>query len=227
MITGPNTHNQSIERLWRDVFDGVIGFYYELFSFMEENGILDPFNEVDIAALHFTFIPLINEKLDAWWQAWSKHRIRTIKTSPLRLWAAGQINCPLDLMSEDQLRNFGVEGILTDEEIDERPIITSPTDILTEIVLTQLNAEVPFESKPENYEINNFIKAREIVALFVWFFLVKETILSIFKAVEYICRQILTSSLPNKIEGTCSVTEKWNINQICFSQKLCFMPEPF
>ena len=70
-------------------------------------------------------------------------------------------------MSEDQLRNFGVEGILTDEEIDERPIITSPTDILTEIVLTQLNAEVPFESKPENYEINNFIKAREIVALFV------------------------------------------------------------
>ena len=85
MITGPNTHNQSIERLWRDVFDGVIGFYYELFSFMEENGILDPFNEVDIAALHFTFIPLINEKLDAWWQAWSKHRIRTIKTSPLRL----------------------------------------------------------------------------------------------------------------------------------------------
>ena len=165
MITGPNTHNQSIDRLWRDVFDGVIGFYYELFSFMEENGILDSFNEV--AALHFTFIPLINEKLDAWWQAWSKHRIRTIKTSPLRLWVAGQRNCPLDLMSEDQLRNFGVEGILTDEEIDERLIITSPTDILTEIVLTQLSAEVPFESKPENYGINNFIKAKEIIALFV------------------------------------------------------------
>ena len=57
------------------MFNGVIGFYYELFSFMEENGILDPFNEVDIAALHFTFIPLINEKLDAWRHAWSKHHI--------------------------------------------------------------------------------------------------------------------------------------------------------
>ena len=67
-------------------------------------------------------------------------------------------------MSEDQLRNF---GILTDDEIDERPIITSPTDILKEIVLTQLNAEVPFKSKPENYGINNFVKAKEIVALFV------------------------------------------------------------
>ena len=96
MITGPSTHNQRIERLWRDVFDGVIGFYYELFSFMEENAILDLFNEVDIAALHFTFIPLINEKLDVWRHAWSKHHVRTIKTSPLRLWVAGQINCPLD-----------------------------------------------------------------------------------------------------------------------------------
>ena len=75
MITGPSTHNQRIECLWRDVSDGVIGFYYKLFSFMEENGILDPFNEVDIAALHFTFIPLINEKLDAWRHAWSKHHI--------------------------------------------------------------------------------------------------------------------------------------------------------
>ena len=132
---------------------------------MEENGILDPFKEVDIAALHFTFIPLINEKLDAWRHAWSKHRIRTIKTSPLCLWVAGQINCPLDDMSEDQLRNFGVEGILTDEEVDMRPIITSPTDNLREIVLTQVNAEVPFESKPENYGINKFIKAKEILAL--------------------------------------------------------------
>ena len=83
------------------------------------------------------------------------------------LWVAGQINCPLDDMNKDQVRNSGVEGILTVEEVDERPIITSPTDILTEIVLTQLNADVPFESKPENYGINNFIEAKEIIALFV------------------------------------------------------------
>ena len=82
-------------------------------------------------------------------------------------WVAGQINCPLDDMNKDQVRNSRVEGILTVEEVDERPIITSPTDILTEIVLTQLNADVPFESKPENYGINNFIKAKEIIALFV------------------------------------------------------------
>ena len=85
MITGPSTHNQRIERLWRDVFDGVLALYYELFTFMEDNELLDPFNEIDIAALHYIFIPLINNKLDAWRHAWSKHRIQTIKTSPIRL----------------------------------------------------------------------------------------------------------------------------------------------
>ena len=45
-------------------------------------------------------------------------------------------------MSEDQLRNFVVEGIPADEEVDKRPIIISPTDnILIQIVLSQLNSQ--------------------------------------------------------------------------------------
>ena len=63
MITEPSTYNQKIERSWRDMFDGVIGFYYELLSLMEENAMLDPFNEVDKAAL--TFILIINDQYDS------------------------------------------------------------------------------------------------------------------------------------------------------------------
>ena len=111
MITGSGAHNRKI--------DSVIGLYYELFSFMEENAILDPFNEVDIAAFHYSSIPTINEKLEAWQHAQSKHCVQTIKSSPLHLWVAGPINCPLDDMSIDQLRTFEVEGILTNEEVDE------------------------------------------------------------------------------------------------------------
>ena len=36
---------------------------------MEENELLDPFNEIDIASLYYKFIPRMNNKLDAWQHA--------------------------------------------------------------------------------------------------------------------------------------------------------------
>ena len=44
MICGKSTHKQRIERLWRDVYNGVTGHYHELFSFMEDEEILDRYN---------------------------------------------------------------------------------------------------------------------------------------------------------------------------------------
>ena len=43
MLTGKSTHNQRIERLWRDVFESALALYYEIFTFMEDSAILDPF----------------------------------------------------------------------------------------------------------------------------------------------------------------------------------------
>lgn len=31
MLVGKSTHNQRIERLWRDIFEGVLSFFYDLF----------------------------------------------------------------------------------------------------------------------------------------------------------------------------------------------------
>ena len=96
---------------------------------MEDNELLDPFNEIDIAALHYIFIPLINNKLDAWGHAWWKHRIRTIKTSPTRLWVSGQIYSPTDDLTEDKVLNFGVEGLIAEnDQIDCWPTFCAPTD---------------------------------------------------------------------------------------------------
>ncbi len=35
-ITGQSTHNQRIERLWRDLFTGCISFFYSFFYFLED-----------------------------------------------------------------------------------------------------------------------------------------------------------------------------------------------
>ena len=36
LICGKSTHNQCIERLWRDVYNGVTGIYYELSTLMKK-----------------------------------------------------------------------------------------------------------------------------------------------------------------------------------------------
>ena len=75
MICGKSTHNQRIKRLWRNVYNGVTGLYHELFSFMEYEELLNVFNEINLTALHDIFLPVINDKSDAWRQEWSKHRM--------------------------------------------------------------------------------------------------------------------------------------------------------
>ena len=133
---------------------------------MEDNELLDLFNEIDIAALHYIFIPLINNRLDAWRHAWSKHRTRTIKTSPIRLWVSRQINSSTDDLTEDEVLDFRVESLIAeDDQIDRRPTFYAPTDqILTNHTVNQLDAAILFESRPSNYGIDNFIKAKEILS---------------------------------------------------------------
>lgn len=49
ILIGKITHNQRIERLWRDVFEGVLCFFYNLFYFMEDQGVLDALNVKQIS----------------------------------------------------------------------------------------------------------------------------------------------------------------------------------
>uniref|UniRef100_A0A3Q3FKJ3 Integrase catalytic domain-containing protein n=1 Tax=Kryptolebias marmoratus TaxID=37003 RepID=A0A3Q3FKJ3_KRYMA len=90
-ITGRSTHNQRIERLWRDVFGAVLDLFYTTFCYLETEGLLQTDNEVHLYALHWTFLPQINRHLQFFMDGWNNHRLRTERNqSPLLLWSQNQ-----------------------------------------------------------------------------------------------------------------------------------------
>ena len=77
---------------WRDVFTGLISFFYYFFYFLEESGLLHIEEELDSCALQFAFLGIIQEKLDCFRLGWSHHSMRTENNkTPMQLWVSGLI----------------------------------------------------------------------------------------------------------------------------------------
>lgn len=46
-LVGRSVHNQGIERMWRDVFADVLHLFHDLFTAMEDIGILSIMDDID------------------------------------------------------------------------------------------------------------------------------------------------------------------------------------
>lgn len=125
MITGSSVHNQRIERLWRDMHRCVTVLFYKLFYFLEQYDMLDPLNDEHLYALHYVYLPRINQALDKFRHGWNSHPIRTAHNkSPHQIFTAGALLLQhsnltaLDFFDTVDV-TYGVdddEGLVPDEE---------------------------------------------------------------------------------------------------------------
>ena len=90
VVTGSSTHNERIERLWRDVFRCVGVLFYNTFRKLEEDNHLDCLNEVDLFCLHWVFTPRINAALESFVESWNNHPVSTARNrTPNQLFIQG------------------------------------------------------------------------------------------------------------------------------------------
>ncbi len=109
-ITGQSTHNQRIERLWRDVHRCVTQLYYRLFYHLEDRGLLDPLNDIHLYALHYVYLPRINDTLKGFVGGWNNHKIRTAgHKTPNQLFVEGSL----------QLHRSGIAALDFLDPVDE------------------------------------------------------------------------------------------------------------
>ena len=91
-ITGTSVHNQRVERLWRDVYIASTSLFYQLFYMLEEVGLLDPENEIHLYALHYVYLPRINQSLQLFCNSWNQHPLTSCNCrTPQQLWLRGML----------------------------------------------------------------------------------------------------------------------------------------
>ena len=118
---------------------------------MEDEGILDPLNEIHLYALHAIFLPLINRALNELTRDWNHHPMSTAHNlSPQQLWHLGLTRYQnTNQESYEELVNFEWESFGIDHE---NPLPSDDNEIIIPEIITDLSLE---QQNYINTEIRN------------------------------------------------------------------------
>ncbi|KAM8726521.1 uncharacterized protein AB9X84_002922 [Acanthopagrus schlegelii] len=115
-ITGRSVHNQRIERLWRDVFQQVVHYFYKLFYSFEDEQILNPEDNTHKMALQVVYKPEIQRRLNLFRRAWNNHRIRSANNrTPTQMWMDG-------MLSNSEQESAALNNVFGDDPYSEESL---------------------------------------------------------------------------------------------------------
>ena len=92
-LTGPSVHNTRIERLWREVVHSILFIFRNIFLHLEQVGMLNRNDDIDLFSLHYVYLPRINLALSQFVSTFNNHGVSTEHNmTPHQLWISGILN---------------------------------------------------------------------------------------------------------------------------------------
>ena len=116
----------------------VTEYFRLLLHFLEKNNLLNPNDELDLAALHYVFIPRINENLEKFKVSWNNHKLSTEKQkTPNQLYILGM----LDLFGSEYtaVKDFFESNVIDSNYygVEEPDVIDAASEVEEAVVVPE------------------------------------------------------------------------------------------